>query len=464
MSLLAGHRGCSPSMGSPASILVVDDDPLTTKNLRRILAREGHRVTVAATGREALQQLDGGRFDLVLTDLVLGDVDGLEILKHTKSVAPATEVIVITGHGSVQSAVEAMSLQAFHYLLKPLRAEEVRHLAGQALDKRRLRAEVSLLRTQIRTKERPIVGASPKIVELRQLIGHVAATEANVLITGESGTGKELVARAVHQASGRADQPFVAINCASFTEDLLANELFGHEKDAFTGASSLRKGLLETADGGTVFFDEVGDMSAMMQAKLLRAVQERELIRVGGSKPIQVDVRIIAATNKDLKKSVRLGTFRQDLYYRLAVLPVHVPRLNQRREDVPVLARHFLDRFGAGSTRAVRSISRAAMEVLQRYDYPGNVRELENLIERAAALARSDVIDVEDLPEDLREIETFTFHQSDDTIKSLAEVELEYIDWVLERCGRNKSRAADMLGINRVSLYRKLKKAQLSDE
>ncbi len=446
------------------SILVVDDDPMTVKILVRLMRKDGHRCTSAASGREALAALEARRYDLVVTDLVLGDVDGIEVLERAKAADADTEVIVVTGHGSVESAIAAMRLRAFHYLEKPLRVEEVRHLVRQALEKRHLRAEVSSLRDRIDRGERPIVGNSEPMRALRRLIRQVAASEANVLITGESGTGKELVARAIHHGSVRASRPLVAINCASFTEELLANELFGHEKGAYTGANRAHKGLLESADGGTVFFDEVGDMSPMMQAKLLRVIQERELIRVGGSRPVHVDIRIIAATNKDLQKSARLGSFRQDLYYRLAVLPIHVPPLHERREDIPLLARTFLRRFSAGTGRPVRSISREAMRVLQRYDYPGNVRELENLIERSTALATSDEIGVEDLPADLREIETFTLHRPRTPMRTLREVEMEYIEWVLQRCGRNKSRAADILGINRVSLYRKLKRAQLRED
>ena len=256
----------------------------------------------------------------------------------------------------------------------------------------------------------------------------------------------------------------MAVNCASFTDELLANELFGHEKGAFTGATSAKAGLLEAADGGTVFFDEVGDMPAPMQAKLLRAVQERELIRVGGSDPIRVDLRIVAATNLDLKKAMQRGSFRQDLYFRLNVVPIHLPTLAERRADILLLARHFLNRFNASSGRPIAGFSDAALDVLRSYDYPGNVRELENIVERSASLSRSEVIDVDDLPEDLLEIETFTFNEHASSFKSLGEVEQDYIEWVLAHCDNNKSRAAEVLGINRVSLYRKLKKTQILDD
>ncbi len=447
-----------------ARVLVVDDDPMAVKQLRRVLKAEGYEVVTASDGREAFEQLEAARFDVVLTDLVMGEVDGLEVLDRAKAIERETEVIVITGHGSVDSAIEAVRRKAFHYLQKPLHPEEVRHMVRQALEKRHLQGEVTSLRSLVGGGNLGILGNSPKVVELRQLLRQVARSDANVLITGESGTGKELAASAIHRLSARGGERCLAINCASFAEDLLANELFGHEKGAFTGAHSTRRGLLESASGGTVFFDEVGEMPPAMQAKLLRAIQEREILRVGGQTPIRIDVRVIAATNKDLKKAMQLGAFRQDLYYRLAVVPVHVPTLAERKSDVPTLARHFLDRFNATATRPITGFTDAALELLEGYDYPGNVRELENIVERAAALTRSDVIDVRDLPEDLSEMETFTFHRQGTPFKTLAAVEEDYIRYVLERCDQNRSRAAQVLGIDRVSLYRKLKRTQLRDE
>jgi DNA-binding NtrC family response regulator len=340
----------------------------------------------------------------------------------------------------------------------------VRHLVERALEKRSLSAEVTTLRRIVDSADLGIIGNSPKIIALRQLIRHISRGEANVLVTGKSGTGKELVASAIHKLSARAARRFLAVNCASFTEELLANELFGHEAGAFTGANRAKAGLLEAADGGTVFFDEVGDMSLAMQAKLLRAIQERQLLRVGGSTPISIDIRIIAATNKDLKKAMHIGSFREDLYFRLNVVPVQLPTLAERRDDIPLLARHFLDRFNETAPRPIAGFSDPAMKVLTSYDYPGNVRELENLVARSASLARGEMIEVRDLPEDLLELETFTFEEPATQFKSLAEIELEYIRWVLARCDNNKSRAAEILGINRVSLYRKLRKSQLQED
>jgi len=451
-------------MGDRARILVVDDDAIAAKNLRRILTHDGHHVTVSANGGEAVAELEASHFDLVLTDLVMEEIDGLDVLDRAKAIDPDTEVIVITGHASVDSAIAAMSRHAFHYIEKPLRTEEVRHLVARALEKRKLSTEVSTLRRIVDSADLGIIGSSAKIIALRQLIRHISQGEANVLITGKSGTGKELVASAIHKLSNRAARRFLAVNCASFTEELLANELFGHEAGAFTGANRAKAGLLEVADGGTVFFDEVGDMSLAMQAKLLRAIQERQLFRVGGSTPISIDIRIIAATNKDLKKAMHIGTFREDLYFRLNVVPVHLPTLAERRDDIPVLARHFLDRFNDTAPRPIAGFSDAAMKVLTSYDYPGNVRELENIVARSASLARGEMIEVRDLPEDLLELETFTFQEPATRLKSLAEVELDYIYWVLARCDNNKSRAAEILGINRVSLYRKLRKSQFQDD
>jgi len=280
---------------------------------------------------------------------------------------------------------------------------------------------------------------------------------------GESGTGKELVARAIHQASQRSDKGFFPVNCAAFTDELLANELFGHEKDAYTGATTAKPGILEHANGGTLFLDEVGDMPLTMQSKLLRVIQERELVRVGGVKPIPIDIRLVAATNRDLKKAMRMGTFREDLYYRLNVVPMHLPSLKERKEDIPLLANFFLKRFNQRAHREIIGFSREAMALLTHYSYPGNIRELENIVERAVALVVGEMIEVDDIPEDLREIEVFTIQKNQSQIQSLAELERDYIQWVLDQCHHNKSQAAKLLGINRVSLYRKLKKSQLRE-
>jgi DNA-binding NtrC family response regulator len=309
-----------------------------------------------------------------------------------------------------------------------------------------------------------IIGSSPAILEIQRLIRQIAATESNVMIFGPSGTGKELAASAIHRLSRRAQKQFLPINCASFAEDLLANELFGHEKDAFTGATTMRPGLLETTDGGTIFFDEVGDMPLSMQAKLLRVVQERELIRVGGSKPIKIDVRIISATNKDLKLAMKHGTFREDLYYRLNVVPIEMPPLAERKEDIPLLAKHFLTRFNRRCDTKIIGFSKEAIDLLCTYEYPGNVRELENLVERSASLCRTEIIDVDSLPADLKELQVVSMKKSLQEVKTLQEVERDHIEETLSRFDQNKSKAAKALGIDRVSLYRKLKKSQIKED
>ena len=444
-------------------ILIVDDDPVTRRALRRIFRNDSYEIRTAGSGRDAIALLERESFSVVLTDLRMDDVDGLEVLQAAKNLDPYIEVIIVTGYGSVETAIEAIKNKAFHYVTKPLRAGEVKHITEQALDKRRLRLQIDNLQKQTGEGLNRIIGTSPQILKIKRLIRQIAVTDSNVLITGDSGTGKELVASAIHGLSARASKRFLPINCASFADDLIANELFGHEKGSFTGAASSRPGLLESADGGTIFFDEAGDMSPGMQSKLLRVIQERELLRVGGVQAIPVDLRIIAATNKNLKKAMELGTFREDLYYRLNVVPIHIPTLAERQDDISPLANHFLDRFNHRSEKKVLGFSQEAMAVLISYKYPGNVRELENIVERSAVLARSDFIEAEDLPDDLREIEVFRFQKHSSPIQSIEEMEYDYISWVLEQTNFNKSKAAELLGINRASLYRKLKKAQFKE-
>jgi DNA-binding NtrC family response regulator len=442
-------------------ILVVDDEQVALKRLVRLLEREGYEATGAETGDEALPLLEEARFDVVLTDLVMEGVDGLQVLEAAKKADPDVEVIVMTGYGSVDTAIEAMKRRAFHYIQKPLKSDEIKHLVDQALQKRRLGAKVMDLEQRLDAEEMGIVGHSPAIRELRALIRKVARLDSNVLITGDSGTGKELVAAAIHERSRRAGKEMIAVNCAGFTDELLGNELFGHEKEAYTGATTAREGVLEHASGGTVFFDEVGDMSPAMQAKLLRVIQQKEFLRVGGVKPVHVDVRIVAATNKNLKNAMEVGSFRQDLFFRLSVVPIHIPPLAERKEDIPALTRHFLGRVNAKLEDQVVGVTDAAMQLLCSYDFPGNVRELENIVERSASLCQGKLIDVGDLPPDLSELDVFTFKRDGGRLKSLKEIEQDYIRWVLERCGNNKTRAARALGIDRASLYRKYTRNQV---
>jgi DNA-binding NtrC family response regulator len=353
-----------------------------------------------------------------------------------------------------------MKLGAYHYLPKPFKLDEVRHLVRNALERRSLRREVTELRRQVDDqKRRPLlIGKSPKMQALERMIEQIAPADCSVLILGETGTGKELVARAIHQLSPRAENRFMAINCGAFSEELLANELFGHEKEAFTGARGVKRGLLEAASGGTVFLDEIGDMPPSMQVKLLRVLQEKQLIRVGGTDEVPVDLRVLAATNKDLQKEVRANRFRQDLFYRLNVVTLHVPPLSERKDDIPLLCRHFLEKHAENQGKTVDEISDDVLQVLVNYAFPGNVRELENIIERAVALAQGPIIQLQHLPADLQQLTLRIQRPGHREFMTLEEAEKEYILWVLKKVQWNKTRAAEILGIDRVSLWRKLKR------
>ena len=442
-----------------ARILIVDDDKIARNNFARILQKQEFHISTAKNGAAGLKRLSESSYDLVITDLVMEDTNGLEFLTEIKNRFSDVEVILITGYASIPTAIKAIRKGAYHYLEKPVRPNEMRHLAGQAIEKKRLREQISKLEARIKSDlEEPIlIGQSRKIVEVIKLIKQIAKVDCNVLISGESGTGKELATSMIHYHSLRRRRNFLAINCGGFTEELLANELFGHEKDAFTGASSARAGLLETASGGTLLLDEVGDMPPSMQVKLLRAIQEQEVIRVGGNRPIPIDVRVIAATNQNLKKVVGTGLFRQDLYFRLNVVSIDMPPMREHKADIPLIANFFLRRFARQFHREITGFSEETMALLQNYYFPGNVRELENIIEHAVAVARDETINVRDLPSDFSEISVFSFEQPDSQMMPLREMERKYIEWVLSRVGRNKTRAAKVLGIDRSSLWRHLK-------
>lgn len=444
-------------------ILIVDDEETALKRMKSLMVKKGFEIHTATTGEQALDLLNALKFDLVLTDLVLGGIDGLAVLAYSKKVSPDTEVVIITGYASVNSAIQATRKGAFHYLQKPIRSDEMNHIVEQALEKRRLNTRIRELECEGSSDFPYIIGNSSKIQAVKATIKRMKRSEANVLIVGESGTGKELIARAIHNHSRRRDNRFLAFNCASFADELLANELFGHEKDAYTGATKTTPGLLESADGGTVFFDEIGDMSPTMQAKILRVVQEKELFRVGSSKPIPVDIRILSATNKDLRKLVEAGIFRQDLYFRLNVIAIKLPTLEQRKEDIPLLSMYCLKRAAGQMEKRFDGFSEEAMGLLMNYSFPGNIRELENIVERAAALAQGSRIESRDLPSDLRAFETVAFRRERGTMKTLSEIEEDYIRWVLAQAGQNKTQAAKILGIDRVSLYRKLKQHEFEE-
>lgn len=449
----------------PARILFVDDDELARKNFARLLQKEGFEVSTAKNGSKGIEHLSKEACDLVISDLVMEDIDGIQLLNSVKNQYPDTEVILITGYASVQTAISAIKMGAYHYLEKPVRPDEMVHLVRRAIEKKRLREQVMNLEARVKKdQDEPLlIGQAPEMMKIIELIKRIARINCNVLITGESGTGKELAASMIHHFSPRRNKNFLAINCGGFAEELLANELFGHEKDAFTGASSAQTGLLESADGGTLFLDEIGEMPVSMQVKLLRAIQEQEIIRVGGNRTISIDVRFIAATNQDLKKAVSAGLFRQDLYYRLNVVSIHMPSLRDHKVDIPLISHFFLHRYAKKFHRKIKGFAEETMDALKNYSFPGNVRELENIIEHSVAMARDDMIALKDLPSDFSDIGIFSFKQPETDMMSLQEMEKKYTEWVLNQVGRNKTKAAKILGIDRSSLWRHLKKLEIEE-
>lgn len=454
------------SSGQATRVLIVDDEKAALKNLEHIMKKEGYEVTGMLNSAEAYKLLGKKEFDVVLTDLRMEQIDGVQILERAKQLYPDAEVVLITAYASIPSAVETMKKGAYDYIAKPFKLEDVRRVVGSALERVRLRRENSQLREQIERYEGKIkiVTQNDKMRRLLETAGQIAPTDCNVMITGESGTGKELLARYIHFTSGRAEGPFLAINCGALTEELLANELFGHEKGAFTGAESLKKGLIEAAAAGTLFLDEITEMSSGMQVKLLRVIQERELMRLGGTEAVPVDVRVIAATNRDIQEVIKENDFRMDLYYRLNVVSLHMLPLSERRDDIPLLCQYFLKKYSALMKKDVREVSPDVMGLLMTYDFPGNVRELENIVERGVALAGGPTIEMAHLPDDLRELDIRTFRREEGRYPSLEEQEMSYIKWVLKETGGNKTMAAGILGIDRVSLWRKLKKLGLEEK
>lgn len=442
----------------PLRLVVIDDEPIALKQLNRILSRRSYQVEVFEDPRQALKYIDHSPVDIVLTDLRMPQLSGLEVLKHVKARQPQTEVIVITGYASIEDAVAAVKQGAFHYIEKPISPDRLLSVIQRAADKISLQTADAQIKEEPSKKEpaREILGTSLHIRELLKVINKVARIDCNVLIQGESGTGKELVARAIHSGSERKDQPFVGFNCGGFSEELVVNELFGHEKGAFTGAHSLKPGLFEHAHGGTVFLDEVGEMALSTQVKLLRLIQERKVLRVGGSRPVPLDFRLISATNKDLEHEVSSGRFREDLFFRLKVVVIRTPPLRERREDIPVFLDHFREHYNRLYNKEIRGFSRQAQEVLLSYAFPGNVRELEHIVCSAVALSETDRIDLEDLPEDLQVLEVDAL--SCNALSSLEETEKAHIVRVLEATNYSKNRAAEILGIPRTTLWRKIRK------
>jgi DNA-binding NtrC family response regulator len=448
-------------------ILVIDDDEVIQSFLKRRFFVPGYELIFVSTAEAALHRLNShSGFDLILSDLRMPRMDGLELLRQLKSRSSQIPVILMTAHGSLETALEAMRAGAYDYILKPLNLDELSLSIEKAIRFQQLERDNSSLRKEIKEswKHREIIGKSRAMHAVFELVERVAPTQANVLIHGESGTGKELVARAVHFKSLRKDGPFVAINCSAIPADLLESELFGHAKGSFTGAHQTKKGLFEEAEGGTLFLDEIGDMDLSLQAKLLRAIQEKTIRPVGETTSKEVDVRIVAATHRDLRSAVKNNQFREDLYYRLCVIPVEIPPLRNRKDDIPILSEHFLNKHAATHGLNVRAFSGEAMQKLIHYHWPGNVRELENCIERAVILTRSEQIQSEDLP-------VFEMHSgipqflegSAAEMMSLEEVEKVYISLVLGKAGGKKEKTAQILGIDRKTLRKKIRDYQLEE-
>jgi two-component system response regulator AtoC len=447
-------------------LLVVDDEQSIRKLCMTIGGSLGYSCAEAESAEVALSRIDQEAPDLILTDLKLPIQSGVELLRQAKSLFPRTEIAIMTGHGSIESAVDAMKLGAYDYIEKPFRVEKMRLLLHRMAEKVRLVTENEFLRERVNTEDNldGIVGASANIQDVLRMISRLKDTRTPVLVAGESGTGKELVARAIHFRGAMAQTPFVAVDCGSLVPTLMESELFGYEKGAFTGAMKSKAGLFQAANGGTIFLDEIGELPLEMQAKLLRVLQEREVRPVGSNSAINVDVRVIAATNRDLEAAYRAGTFRKDLYFRLNVVTVHLPSLRERRSDIPMLVHHFLNHYAPGSNLQVTP---AAMKSLLQYEWPGNVRELENCVARAITLGDRQVIDVADLPPAIRtESSDSTPHSSLDnnslSTTALAEMERMTILKVFEQANGDKALAGRMLGISRATLYRKLKRYNIS--
>ena len=476
-----GGRAHDAKPRTGGKLLIIDDERMARANLARALERGGHESAQAGSGEEGLALLAQQDFDVVITDIAMAGMNGMDVLKAVRASKPDVEVIMVTGYPMIENAVEAMRLGAFHYLAKPYSLEEARMLVARALEKCRLRQQVAQMRAQLEASGSvpEMVGVSPAMCGLRQALMRLAPTDVAVLLQGETGTGKELAARTMHAQSQRARRRFLAVNCGALSPELLESELFGHEQGAFSGAVRRKEGLFEAASGGTLFLDEIGEMPAGMQVKLLRVLQEQNLRRVGGTVDIPVDVRIIAATNRNLKDEVEAGRFRRDLYYRVAVVTQELPPLRSRAEDVPLLARFFLTRLAEQGGAVPLDIDDSALEALRRYPFPGNVRELANILERAAVFCPpGGSIGLAHLPPEVREAQgrmaqpltvapaaqnmaaiTAPGHTAgqDAPLLPLAEMEKQHILHALELAGDNRTLAADMLGISRSSLWRKLR-------
>jgi len=441
-------------MDEHLQIMIVDDEQIVRESFRTWFGKFGHRVDAAASGAEALQKLEGTPFDLLFVDIKMPGMNGIELLEKVKAGYPDTSVVIITAYGSIETAVTAMKLGASDYLLKPFKPDHLNLVLEKIRQQRRLVSECSYLKDRLDqfTRFDNIIGRSPPMQKIFDMIPEVAASDASVLLTGETGTGKELVAKAIHAKSARAERPFIAINCGAVPDSLIESELFGHRKGAFTGAVQNRRGFLEVVTGGTLFLDEIGEISQKMQIDLLRVLEEKRVVRVGDSQPIDVDFRLISATRKDLRQEIAEKRFRQDFFYRINVVHIPLPPLRERQGDIPLLIEHFLKKYSRETAKQVDRVSADALSLLQAYEWPGNVRELENVIERAVALSRSRTLGAA----------SFSFLDADTPAatgnRTLRQVEAAHIANVLAETDGNVTRAAEVLGINRVTLHKKIKR------
>jgi len=439
-------------------IAVIDDEITVCRRLKPALEKDGYAVESFQEAKLFWGRMVQDPFNIIFLDLKLLDENGMDVLARIKKRYDNVEVIIITGYGSIDSAISAIKKGAYHYVTKPFKLDEIRLLARSAKEKIGLREENRRLRETVNGQEvlKGFIGTSSAMQEIFAMIKKVAIVNCNVLLQGESGTGKELVARSIHRLSPRKNRPFISFNCGGFTEELICNELFGHEKGAFTGASATKIGLIESADGGTLFLDEIAEMPPSMQVKLLHVIQEKQILRVGGNTPVSLDIRLIAASNKDIKKAAAEGSFREDLFYRLNVVTLRLPRLRERKDDIAMLISYFIEKYSRPFEKKIRGISPHALEILMHYNFPGNVRELENIIQRSVALAEGDDIRINDLPPDLQKLEFNTFEG--EGLLALEEMEKLHIAKVLGKTNYNKSLSAKILNLPRTTLWRKMKK------
>lgn len=442
-------------------LLIVEDEDTLRESLKRVFAREGYEVEVARSAEAALTVIEEQSFDLIITDIILPGMDGIELLRRCREQNPEQLIIVMTAFASLETAVEALRGGAYDYIIKPIIHEEVKRIARNALRERSLRAENTILKKQIEERYDfgHIVGQSRTVTSLIEEVKKVADSKSNVILLGETGTGKELFARAIHYSSSRKDKAFIPINCSAIPDNLLESELFGYVKGAFTGAVANKRGLFEEADGGTIFLDEIGDLSQPLQAKLLRVIDDHEIRPLGGVQSKKVDIRLITATNRDIAKAVAEGAFREDLFYRINVIRLQLPPLRDRREDIPVLAQHFLEKFAGEIGKGTRQIDEAAEKILVSYHWPGNVRELQNIIERAVLIADGEKLQPEHLPEGIKMAHSFVTESLDRTL-SIEDYTKEFISVYQSRF--NEQQLADMLGITRKSLWEKRKRWGMS--